>query len=183
MVVIQVDPLSWIFCNIQIWESAFNWQPHYLVWFLSHDNCHLQPSALFFNSLTSVRVFTGMVSDNPWCSLWVPSSQSRSSNIMNITTIFWCLHIHERTSLTKQSQIFKKFTLKFNKLLKSATTDQSAASLLGLCTVYKAWWWRSQVFTSWCGKIQTDFFFSKIAVFLMYMEIYVHVFAIIKQPT
>ncbi len=30
--------------------------------------------------------------------------------------------------------------------------------------------------TSWCGKIQTDFLFSKI-VFLMYREIYVHVFA------
>ncbi len=28
--------------------------------------------------------------------------------------------------------------------------------------------WRSQVFSSWCGKIQTDFLFSKIAVFLMY---------------
>ncbi len=51
------------------------------------------------------------------------------------------------------------------------------------CTDYKVGRWRSQVFTCWCGKIQTDFLFSKIAVFLMYMEIYVHVFAIIKQPT
>ncbi len=43
--------------------------------------------------------------------------------------------------------------------------------------------WRSQVFTSWCEKIQNDFLFSKITVFLMYREIYVHVFAIIKYPT
>ncbi len=32
-------------------------------------------------------------------------------------------------------------------------------------------------------KIQTDFLFSEIAVFLIYMEIYVHVFVIVKQPT
>ncbi len=44
------------------------------------------------NSLTSVRVFTRIVSDNPWCSLWVPSSQSWTSNF---TLIFSCLHIHE----------------------------------------------------------------------------------------
>ncbi len=31
--------------------------------------------------------------------------------------------------------------------------------------------------------MQTDFLFTKIAVLLMYREIYVHVFAIIKQPT
>ncbi len=41
--------------------------------------------------------------------------------------------------------------------------------------------WRSQVLTSWCKKIQTLFLFSKIAVFLRYREIYVHVFAIIIQ--
>ncbi len=35
--------------------------------------------------------------------------------------------------------------------------------------------WRSQVFTRWCRKIQTEFLFSKIAVFLMYSEIYIHV--------
>ncbi len=71
-------------------------------------------------------------------------------------------------------------TLKFNKLLKSATTDQSATSLLGIvrtfCAVHKVWRWRSQVFTSWCGKIQTDFLFSKIAAFLMYRQIYMYIY-------
>ncbi len=37
--------------------------------------------------------------------------------------------------------------------------------------------WRSQVFTSWCGEIQTNFLFTEIAVFLMYREIYLHIFA------
>ncbi len=64
----------------------------------SHADCIRKPSRLFLNSLTSVRVFTRMVSDNPWCSLWVPSSQSWTSKI---TMIFSCLHIHEWTSLTK----------------------------------------------------------------------------------
>ncbi len=35
--------------------------------------------------------------DNPWCSLWAHSSQRWTSNV---TLIFLCLHIHERTSLT-----------------------------------------------------------------------------------
>ncbi len=86
------------------------------------------PHCLFLNSLTSVRVFTKMVSDNPWCSLWVPSSQSWTSKI---TIIFSCLHIHEQTILTLLD--FQNFFGKFNKLLKSATTDQLAASLLRLC--------------------------------------------------
>ncbi len=55
-------------------------------------------SEYFLNSLTSARVLTRMVSDNPWCSLWVPSSQSWTSKI---TIIFSCLHIHEQTSLTE----------------------------------------------------------------------------------
>ncbi len=71
--------------------------------------------------------------------------------------------------------------MKFNKLLKLATTDQSAASLLGLCEPFA-------LFTNFegegrYGKIQTDFLFTKIAVLLVYREIYVHIFAIIKQPT
>ncbi len=76
-----------------------------------------------------------MVSDNPWCSLWVPSSQSWTSKI---TLIFSCLHIHEWTSLTKPD--FQQKQLKFNKLLKSATTDQLAASLLGLCEHFEGIW-------------------------------------------
>ncbi len=71
------------------------------------------------------------------------------------------------------NQIFKKFTLKFNKL-KIGDNWPISVIFTGIvrtfCTVYKVW--RSQVFTSWCGKIQTDFLFSKIAVFLMYTEIY-----------
>ncbi len=61
---------------------------------------------VFFNCLTWVRVFTRMVSDNPWCSLLVPSSQSWTSKI---TIIFSCLHIHERTSLTEPDFQKKKF--------------------------------------------------------------------------
>ncbi len=51
----------------------------------------------FLNSLTSVRVFTRMVSENSWCSLWVSSSLSWKANV---TLIFSCLHIHEWTSLS-----------------------------------------------------------------------------------
>ncbi len=104
-----------------------------------HENCtHTLSQQLFPTNNGSVqklefnykkkithRVFTRMVSDNPWCSLWVPSYQSWTSKI---TIIFSCLHIDERTSLTKPD--FQKKKLKFNK---SATTDQSATSLLGLC--------------------------------------------------
>ncbi len=36
--------------------------------------------------------------------------------------------------------------------------------------------WRSQVFTSWCGEMQTHFLFTEIAVFLMYREIYVYIY-------
>ncbi len=42
---------------------------------------------------------------------------------------------------------------------------------------------QGEVFTSRCGKISNQLLFSKIAVFLMYREIYVHIFAIIKQCT
>ncbi len=35
----------------------------------------------FFNSLTSVRVFISMVSDNPWCSLWASSSLRWTSHV------------------------------------------------------------------------------------------------------
>ncbi len=70
MVVSQADPLSWILRTDSMspkdeWDPSAisnywdlpNWQPHYLVWFLSHDklfywikrvNCHLQPCALCF---------------------------------------------------------------------------------------------------------------------------------------
>ncbi len=41
--------------------------------------------------------------------------------------------------------------------------------------------WRSQVFISWCKEIQTNFLFTELAVFLMYREINVHIFAITKQ--
>ncbi len=58
----------------------------------------------------------------------MPSSQSWTSDFI---LIFSGLHIYEQTSLTKPD--FQKIDMKFNKLLKSATTDQSAASLLGLC--------------------------------------------------
>ncbi len=69
MVVSQPDPLSWILPRdpmhprdewdpsaISNYEDVPDWQPHYMVWFLSHDklfywikwaNCHLQPCALF----------------------------------------------------------------------------------------------------------------------------------------
>ncbi len=54
---------------------------------------------IFLNSLTSGWFLTvRMASDSPWCSLWVPSSQSWTSKI---TIIFSCLHIHEQTSLTE----------------------------------------------------------------------------------
>ncbi len=33
------------------------------------------------------------------------------------------------------------------------------------------------------GEIQTNFLFTKIAVFLLYREIYVHIFVIIKHTT
>ncbi len=99
------------------------------------------PHFLLLNSPTSVRVFTRMVSDNRWCSLWASSSLSGTSNV---TLIFSCLHIHERTSLSSF-----KMTLKFNKLLRLATTVQSAASFTGIvrifCAVYNVWRGSSQV--------------------------------------
>ncbi len=126
-------------------------------------------------------VFTWMVSDNPWCSLWVPSSQSWTSKI---TITFSCLHIHERTSLTKSD--FQKSFLKFNKRLKLATTDQLATSLLGLCEHF-ALFTRFEGEGHKCSKVDAKkhkhLLFTKIVVFLMYREIYVHRFAIIKQPT
>ncbi len=135
-----------------------------------------KPSGLFLTSLTSVRVFTRMVSDNPWsCSLWVPSSQSCTSKF---TIIFSYLHIHEQTSLTEPDFWF--FFLKFSKLLKSAPTDQSATSLLGLCGHF-AQFTRFEGEGHKCSqfdveKIQTVFLFSKIAVFLMYKEIYISMY-------
>ncbi len=108
----------------------------------------------FLNSLKSVRVFTRMVSDNPWCSLWVSSSQSWTSNI---TLIFSCLHIHERTILTKPDfqKIDDNWPISgiFTGIVRHIVHFESLKR------------WRSQVFSSWCGKIQTDFLFSKIAVF------------------
>ncbi len=135
----------------------------------------------FLNSLTSVRVFTRMVSDNPWCSLWVPSSQSWTSKI---TIIFSCLHIHDRTSLTKpvfqQQQNWN--LVNFFKIGDNWPISGIFTGIVRtFCAVYKVWRWRSQVFTSWCGKIQTDFLFTKIVVFLMYREIYVYIFAIIQK--
>ncbi len=111
----------------------------------------------------------------------MPSSQSWTSKI---TIIFSCLHIHERTNLTKPD--FQKENLKFNKHLKLATTDQSAASLLGLCKHF-AQFTRFEGEGHKCSQVDAEkykhFLFSKIAVFMKYREIYVRVFAIIKQPT
>ncbi len=72
MVIGQADPLSWILQKDPMspkdeWEpfaisnygDLSDWQPHYLVWVLSHDklfywikwaNWHLQPCVLFFYS-------------------------------------------------------------------------------------------------------------------------------------
>ncbi len=72
MVVSQADSLRWILWKDPIspkdeWDPSAisnngdlpNWQPHYLVWFLSYDklfywikwaNCHLQPCAQYFYS-------------------------------------------------------------------------------------------------------------------------------------
>ncbi len=70
MVVSQADPLSWILrkdpisqkdewdpSSISNYRDLPDWQPHYLVWFLSHDklfywmkwvNCHLQPCHIHY---------------------------------------------------------------------------------------------------------------------------------------
>ncbi len=61
-------------------------------------------------------------------------------------------------------------------LAKSSTGEFSCLKPCGM-VIYNARW-RSQVFTSWCGEIQTNYLFNKIAVFLTYREIYVHIFAI-----
>ncbi len=118
----------------------------------------------FLNSLTSVRVFTRIVSDNPWCSLWVPSSQSWTSKI---SIIFSCLHIHKQTSLAEPD--FQKRFFEILYTFKIGDNWPIGSIFTGIVqtfwAVYKVWRWRSQVFTSWCGKIQTDLLFSKIAVF------------------
>ncbi len=75
-------------------------------------------------------------------------------------------------------------TLKFNKLknISNWPTGSIFTGIVQHIAHFKSLkGWRSQVFTRWCGKIQTEFLFSKIAVFLMYREIYIYVFAIIKQ--
>ncbi len=112
----------------------------------------------------------------------MPSPQSWTSKI---TIIFSCLHIHEQTSLTKPD--FQNIFLKFNKLLKLAKTDQSEASLLGLCEHFVQFT-RFEDKGHMCSQVDAEkyklfFLFSKIAVFLKYREIYIHAFAIIKQPT
>ncbi len=75
------------------------------------------------------------------------------------------------------NQIFKKFTLKFNQLLRSATTDQSVAFLLWLCEHF-AQFTRCDGEGHKCSQVDAEkykliFLFPKIAVFLMYREIYV----------
>ncbi len=65
-------------------------------WFVV--NIPFFPHYITFWILWRQSVFTRMVSDNPWCSLWVPSSQSWTSKI---TIIFSCLHIHQQTCLTE----------------------------------------------------------------------------------
>ncbi len=64
-------------------------------------------------------------------------------------------------------------------LARSSTGEISCLKPCGMA-MYNARW-RSQVFTSWCREIQTNFLFTEIAVFLVYMEIYVHIFVITKQ--
>ncbi len=53
--------------------------------------CWFYYSVMFLNSLTLVRVFTRMLSDNLWCSLWALSSLSGTSHV---TLIFSCLNFY-----------------------------------------------------------------------------------------
>ncbi len=129
---------------------------------------------LFLTSLTSVRVFTRMVSDHPWCSLWVFSSLIGTSHV---TVIFSCLNIHIQTSLSD-------LDFQNNDFLRLATTDQSVASLLGLCYILLILQGEGHKSSQAdAGKYKIIFCFMKIAVFLKYREIYVHICVIIKQPT
>ncbi len=112
---------------------------------------------LFLNSLMSVRVFTRIISDNPWCSLLAICTLRSTYNV----TFTHCITSYSQPKWMTRTRFFLNWLWNLINFKKHFKLTFSGGIFTGIvrtfCTVYKAWRWRSQVFTSWCGKIQTDF--------------------------
>ncbi len=133
----------------------------------------------FLNSLTSVRVFTGIVSDNLWCSLLVIFSLRWKYNV----TFTHCIPNHSRPEWMPINRFFLKWLsnlTNFKKRLKLTNRRhiywESAHILHSLqgvnvkvTSVHKLMWENTNCF----------FVFQDSSIG-RYMSI---VFAIIKQPT
>ncbi len=85
---------------------------------------------LFLNSVTSVKVFTRMVSDNPWCSLLTICSLRWKYNV----TFTHCIPNHSQPEWMTINRFFFKWIWNLINFKKTFQTDQSATYLLGICS-------------------------------------------------
>ncbi len=157
MVVSQADTLSWILQKdpmspkdkwdpyaISNYGDLFDWQPHYLFVFLSHDelfysikwaNCHLQPCALYF-------FYSSHTTYSKICRLLLIHKMLVPSH--NIRAYLWCHNIPNHCDVTS-SYVTSSYPLfaagvVMTPLLTSLTTTKYSwqqmadPCIVGICT-------------------------------------------------
>ncbi len=130
--------LFWVACISGACQFQLQGQPifnYYIILFeiQSHlcGTCESRVNfTLYFDSLTSVRVFTRIVSDNPWCNLLAIFSLRWK---YNVTFTHWIPN-HSRPESMTIKIIFFKWLWNLINFKKTFQTDLLATYLLGICS-------------------------------------------------